>query len=183
MSELKKEMLQSIHREAEEIMNMENGEAEAKTLGFINDDSKCNDVLTWYGLIDQEEKELLDYKKKECERIERFTDAKLKSLTNRRNFFNIALESYFSTCKGKSLSLQNGKIGKRKSPDRVIVENEEELYKWWLESGEHTNELMKTFHKPVLKEIKSYIQDVGECPEGVSYLEGKPKFYVKPNDE
>ena len=182
MSELKKEMLQSIHREAEEIMNMENGEAEAKTLGFINDDSKCNDVLTWYGLIDQEEKELLDYKKKECERIERFTDAKLKSLTNRRNFFNIALESYFSTCKGKSLSLQNGKIGKRKSPDRVIVDNEEEFTKWWMDIPA-AGDLMKIVHKPVLKEIKSYIQDVGECPDGVEYLEGKSKFYVKPNEE
>ena len=182
MSELKKEMLQAVHQEAESIMNMENGEAEAKTLGFINDDSKCNDVLTWYGLIDQEEKELLDYKKKECERIERFTDAKLKSLTNRRNFFNIALESYFSTCKGKSLSLQSGKIGCRKSPDRVIVENEEEFVKWWMDIPS-AGDLMKIVHKPVLKEIKSYIQDVGECPEGVSYLEGKSKFYVKPSEE
>ena len=183
MSELKKEMLQSIHREAEEIMNMENGEAEAKTLGFINDDSKCNDVLTWYGLIDQEEKELLDYKKKECERIERFTDAKLKNLTNRRNFFNIALESYFSTCKGKSLSLQNGKIGTRKQPDRVVVQDEDALYKWWME---HTivanNKMMKIVHKPVLKEIKSYIQDIGECPEGVEYKEGKTQFYVRPEE-
>ena len=183
MSELKKEMLQAVHQEAESIMNMENGEAESITLGFINDDSKCNDVLTWYGLINEEEQELLDYKKKECERIERFTAAKLKSLTNRRNFFDIALESYFSTCKGKSLSLQSGKIGTRKSPDRVIVENEEEFTKWWMDSPEFANELMKTVHKPVLKEIKSYIQDVGECPEGVSYLEGKSKFYVKPNEE
>ena len=182
MSELKKEMLQAVHQEAEEIMNSENGEAEAKTLGFINDNSKCNDVLVWYGLIDQEEKELLDYKKKECERIERFTDAKLKSLTNRRNFFNIALESYFSTCKGKSLSLQSGKIGTRKSPDRVIVENEEEFTKWWMDIPS-AGDLMKIVHKPVLKEIKSYIQDVGKCPEGVSYLEGKSKFYVKPNEE
>ena len=182
MSELKKEMLQSIHREAEEIMNMENGEAEAKTLGFINDDSKCNDVLTWYGLIDQEEKELLDYKKKECERIERFTDAKLKSLTNRRNFFNIALESYFSTCKGKSLSLQSGKIGCRKSPDRVIVENEEEFTKWWMDIPS-AGDLMKIVHKPVLKEIKSYIQNTSEVPPGTDYVEGKSKFYVKPNEE
>ena len=183
MSELKKEMLQAVHQEAESIMNMENGEAEAKTLGFINSNSKCNDVLTWYGLINDEEQEILDYKKKECERIERFTDAKLKNLTNRRNFFFIALKSYLQTCKGKSLSLQNGKIGKRKSPDRVIVENEEELYKWWLESGEHTNELMKTFHKPVLKEIKSYIQNTSEVPPGTDYVEGKSKFYVKPNEE
>ena len=182
MSELKKEMLQAVHQEAESIMNMENGEAEAKTLGFINDDSKCNDVLTWYGLINEEEQELLEYKKKECERIQRFTDAKQKSLTNRRNFFDIALESYFSTCKGKSLSLQSGKIGTRKQPSRVIVENEEEFTKWWMDIPS-AGDLMKIVHKPVLKEIKSYIQDVGECPEGVSYLEGKSKFYVKPNEE
>ena len=182
MSELKKEMLQAVHQEAESIMNMENGEAEAKTLGFINDDSKCNDVLTWYGLIDQEEKELLDYKKKECERIERFTDAKLKSLTNRRNFFNIALESYLSTCKGKSLSLQSGKIGTRKQPSRVIVENEEEFTKWWMDIPS-AGDLMKIVHKPVLKEIKSYIQNTSEVPPGTDYVEGKSKFYVKPNEE
>ena len=39
MNDLKKEMLQAVHREAEEIMNMENGEAEANTLGYINDNS------------------------------------------------------------------------------------------------------------------------------------------------
>ena len=182
MSELKKEMLQAVHQEAESIMNMENGEAEAKTLGFINSNSKCNDVLTWYGLINDEEQELLDYKKKECERIERFTDAKLKSLTNRRNFFNIALESYFSTCKGKSLSLQSGKIGCRKSPDRVIVENEEEFVKWWMDIPS-AGDLMKIVHKPVLKEIKSYIQNTSEVPPGTDYVEGKSKFYVKPNEE
>ena len=183
MSELKKEMLQAVHQEAEEIMNMENGEAEAKTLGYINDNSKCNDVLCWYGLINDEEQELLEYRDNEVERINRFTDAKLKSLTNRRNFFKTALEGYFQTCKGKSLSLLSGKIGTRKQPDRVIVENEEEFTKWWMDSPEFANELMKTVHKPVLKEIKSYIQDVGECPDGVSYLEGKSKFYVKPSEE
>ena len=180
---LKKEMLQSINNEAEEILTLDESEAEARTLGFVNDNIKANDVLYWVSAIDRDEQEILNYQRQEIDRIKRFTDNKLKSLHKRREFFKTTLESYFSTCKGKSLSLQNGKIGTRKQPDRVIVENEEELYKWWLESGEHTNELMKTFHKPVLKEIKSYIQDVGECPEGVSYLEGKPKFYVKPNEE
>ena len=78
--------------------------------------------------------------------------------------------------------LSNGKIGKRKQPDRVVVDNEEDFTKWWLDSPSTANELVKTIHKPVLKEIKAYIQDSGECPDGCEYIEGKPQFYVRPEE-
>ena len=180
---LKKEMLQSINNEAEEILTLDESEAEARTLGFVNDNIKANDVLYWVSAIDRDEQEILNYQRQEIDRIKRFTDNKLKSLHKRREFFKTTLESYFSTCKGKSLSLQNGKIGTRKQPDRVVVQDEDALYKWWME---HTivanNKMMKIVHKPVLKEIKSYIQDIGECPEGVEYKEGKTQFYVRPEE-
>ena len=176
---LKKEMLQSVSRDADSILQLEGAEAEARTLGFINHDQKANDVLYWMGAIDRDEAELLEYQKSEIDRINRFTDAKLKTLHTRRDFFKSALESYFRTCKGKTLSLSNGKIGKRKQPDRVVVDNEEDFTKWWLDSPSTANELVKTIHKPVLKEIKAYIQDSGECPDGGEYIEGKPQFYVR----
>ena len=182
MNELKKEMMSATSQEAESIMLLEDeSEQESRTLGFINDNQKCNDVLAWYGLINDEEQELLKYRDNEVERINRFTDSKLKSLTNRRNFFDIAVKSYLQTCKGKSLSLQSGKIGTRKSPDRAIIEDEPKFLKWVQSTG--LNNLIKTIQKPVLQEVKKHIQETGEVMPGTDYVEGKPKFYVKPNEE
>jgi len=183
MNDLKKEMLQSIKVEAEEIISIENdSEQEGRTLSFINDEQKCNDVLFWYGTLNQKEAEIIEYRNNEIERIKRFTDTKIKNLTNTRNFYKTALEGYFLTCKGKSLSLSNGKIGSRKSPDKVVVENVGDFTKWWMDIPA-AGDLMKIVHKPVLKEIKSYIQNTSEVPPGTEYVEGKPNFYVKPSEE
>ena len=174
---LKKEMLQSVNNEAEEILNMDESEAEARTLGFINDNQKANDVLYWVGSMDREEQELLEYQKQEIERIKRFTSLKVKSLHKKRSFFETALEGYFSTCKGKSLSLSNGKIGKRKQRDKVEVIDEVKFFEWHQENA--NGEMVKVVEKPIKSGVMNYLKETGECPPGIEYIEGKPQFYVR----
>ena len=174
---LKKEMLQSVNNEAEEILNMDESEAEARTLGYVNDDQKCNDVLYWCAMIDRDEAEIIKYRNDEMERIKRFTDAKLKTLNRKRSFFKTALEQYFNTCKGKSLSLSNGKIGKRKQRDKVEVIDEVKFFEWHQENA--NGEMVKVVEKPIKSGVMNYLKETGECPPGIEYVEGKPQFYVR----
>ena len=97
-------------------------------------------------------------------------------------FYTSTLEAYFITGNGKTKSLTNGLIGARKQPDRVIIEDEERFIKWWTESPEGANDLVKRTIKPIIKENKSYIKEIGECPEGIEYKEGTKKFYVKTHE-
>ena len=178
---LKNEMLKVVDTEATDILNIESeSEKEAKKLGFCNDDQKADDILYWLGSIKREEDELTDYMEREIDRIKRFTESKLKSLHRKRSFFEATLESYFSTCKGKSLKLSNGSFGHRKQQDKVIVEDEPKFLKWV--QGSNLNHLTKVTYKPVLKEIKEYVKSSAELPDGLHFIEGKPKFYAKANE-
>ena len=178
---LKKEMLQIVDTEATDILDIQDeSEQEAKKLGFCNDNQKADDILYWLGSIKSEENELNDYMDQEIERIKRFTESKLKSLHRKRSFFEATLESYFSTCKGSTLRLSNGRFGRRKQQDKVIVEDEPKFLKWVQESN--LNYLTKVSYKPILKEVKDYVKESAELPDGLHFIEGKPKFYVRPEE-
>lgn len=152
-----------------------------KQLSFINDESKANDVMYWYEKISQEIEEINEYAKKEIERIIFFKDQKMTHLIRKQNFYKMALESYLLASGDKSKSMINGKIGFRKSPDRVSIV-EEGSFLAWAKKNKLEDLLVKTEvkSKPLLKEIKKYIQETGECPDTVDYIDGVNKFYIKP---
>ena len=81
---------------------------------------------------------------------------------------------------GNSLKLSNGSFGHRKQQDKVIVEDEPKFLKWV--QGSNLNHLTKVTYKPVLKEIKEYVKSSAELPDGLPFIEGKPKFYAKANE-
>ena len=178
---LKKEMLQVVDTQATDILNIQDeSEQEARTLGFCNENSKADHVLYWLSSIKREQDELEEYKKAEIERITRFVDVKKKTLENKKVFFEQTLESYFQTCKGKSLSLSNGKFGTRKQRAKVEIVDETMFFEWHKNNA--NGEMVKVIEKPIKSGVMDYVKTVGECPPGVEYIEGKPQFYVRPEE-
>ena len=182
---LNDERLELIEHEVEmNVRHLEESDIEQEQLCFVNDESKANDVLYWHKRTTEDIQKVHEYMKNEIERIELFSWAKIEHMQKKLKFYEGALESFLMASGDKSKSLINGKIGTRKSPDKIIVEDDEKFIKWYYTNKTGIEPLIKseTIQKPILKEIKKYIKESGECPPDVTYQTGQLKFYIKTHE-
>jgi len=110
-------------------------------------------------------------------RAQNWFDKKANTISSAIEFLSGQMRNYLKQNQLKSLSLPNGKIGFRKQPDAVIVQNEE----LFLENAKP--ELLRHIEEsyaPDLKAIKDYIkQSGGDLPKGIDLKPQESKFYYK----
>ena len=180
--DLNDELLQEIDTEVESnILESDAEELEQKQLSFINDESKANDVLYWYQRVLYEINDIRDWQREEGQRIDLFVELKIEKMEKKVDFYEKALESFLMADGAKSKSLLNGKIGTRKTPDKVSVTDTEKFINWYHTNNTGTHKLIKeeVVRKPVIKEIKKYIKESGDCPPDIEFINGELKFYIK----
>ena len=140
---------------------------------------KANSILWVISKLENEIEAKEDIYFSEYDRLTNWLEGEKEKRNKDIDYLTAVLEAFYDN-NGftKTESFPNGKLYKRKMPDRVEVDDAEAFEKWWNENG-NDMEYMKITKKPILKNIKKYIQDAGECPNGVEYLVGGKCFKIK----
>jgi len=121
----------------------------------------------------------LTYKKRAMEKhhsmFRLWMEAEKQKKESREKFIDFILEqfmmNYFSETGNKTLNLPNGfKLGLRKKPESVDVEDEQAAIQWALENKR--DEILKTEYSLRKKEIMSHVKATGELPPGIKINSG-----------
>lgn len=77
--------------------------------------------------------------------------------------------------KTRSIDLLNGRIGFRKSPAALEIEDADALLSW---AKANLPEAVKTVETVQKTPCKKYVESTGEIPDGAVYSPGVDKFYI-----
>lgn len=112
---------------------------------------------------------------KQYDTIRAWLEVERQKKDHREKFIDFILEqfmmNYFSETGNKTLNLPNGfKLGLRKKPESVDVEDEQAAIQWALEN--ERDEILKTEYSLRKKEIMSHVKATGELPPGIKINSG-----------
>lgn len=124
--------------------------------------------------LNSEIESTFDQAKRECEIIKSWALRRNSSAVSKIEFLEKKLELYFKEENLKTLTLPNGELKFRKSPNRIEITDMSEFLK-------HANasviDEIPALIKPNLTKLRSYITKTGRMPKGCTEIPGEIKFH------
>ena len=151
--------------------------------GFlVKDLQSANWCVAKYAMAEERIKEAEEMKRAAIEHVNRWFERYTSDFQVTKMTMQDLLKPYIAEMikdqKTKNMKLINGTAGFRKTPERVEVKDETQLIAF-----AKTNGIPVKIKESVSKtDVKTFIKKTGAIPEGVEFIEGSDKFYVKIGD-
>lgn len=148
----------------------------------IEDESAASWAIRKIAKIDRDAQKALDLAEEQIAKVETWRDKELERIQGHRSFFEYHLAAYHRSRliedeRVKTISLPDGTLKARKSPDNIAFADEERFFDQVLHAGE--DRFIKVTKALDRKMVKEAVLKDGESLPGVSIVPGEVRFSVE----